>query len=150
MSHVIVLAGPPGCGKTHYRNEHLADVPGLDIADYYARHRERFPDWPVDWYSIHSHMHRDLCILMRQHPVVWVEGLFAAGSPSLAVLIRVITVEGGDYEVRRIDDVPLNVCIERVKEDYNCGRVDAVSTRARIDLLCALIEKRNGECSASF
>lgn len=134
MSHVIILAGLPGSGKTHYRNQEFPDLPGVDVSEVYADHYKRFPEIPLDWRLAHAVLHRKVAKLMRKHDTIWVEAMFAKGSPSLSQMISCIKFQGGTYEIRR-SATPIQECLERVKADYEAGRENAIRTAARVRIL---------------
>jgi len=141
MSHVVILAGPPGSGKTHYRRQELGDAPGVDVADIYKFHNDRWPDVPMNWEMAHGKMHRQLVELTREYELVWVEAMFVEGSPSLKALLDVLKAEGASWEIVRMD-TPLEECFARVEEDFLTGRTCAAQTRKRNKLLRKLAKER--------
>lgn len=142
MSHVTILAGPPGSGKTHYREEYLPQMPGIDMADIYQEHDEKYPGFSVPWDVLHRRMHTKLIQLLRKEGDVWVEGIFKMDSPSLSLLMTTLNIEGADWTVVRMD-TPLEECFARVAEDFEAGRVPAQKTRKRNEILRSMAKEAN-------
>lgn len=142
MANVIILAGPPGSGKTHYRKNVLPqNMPGVDIADVYAEHNERWPDIPIDWHMAHGQLLKEVRDLLEEHDEIWVEAMYAPGSPSLAMLLQYLKVAGVAWEIMRMD-TDLQTCFARVAMQHHRGEVSAAKTKERNRILHSLMAKR--------
>jgi len=134
MAKVIVVAGLPGSGKSTYIRDNLSDIPGVDVADIYREHRERFPSYPITWEMAHSKLLRQVIQLTEDHSTVWVEGLFRPDSPSLHQLKDALKVKGVALEVIRLN-ASVEECFTRVVKQFNEGEISPEDTRARVRIL---------------
>lgn len=112
---VIVVNGPPGCGKSHYIKENYPDELILDMAN--LRRRTHDFDSKRAWRES-MHMLFDEIFEAQQSGIdtVVVEGIFAAGSPSVNWLMDLLD-QGISIEFDTPDIPSKEECLRRIKAD---------------------------------
>jgi hypothetical protein len=108
MKRAIILSGVSGTGKTYTRTTapELKDLPHLDIAEVYRE----FPE--LDWSEALG------CLLKRARKM----------------LVDDLKVAGAKVDVRWFW-APLEVCVQRISDQWERGEISAAECRRRIELL---------------
>jgi len=130
MKRAIVLCGTSGSGKTHARttDPELRDLPCVDIADAYRR------DPGCDWLDAAFYVLKQVRRLLRRHDVVVVEGYFLPGTTTRKMLVDDLKVTGAQAEFRWFW-APIEVCEQRISDQWERGEISAAECRRRIELL---------------
>jgi hypothetical protein len=130
MKRVIVLWGVSGTGKTHTRlnDPELRDLPCVDIADVY----KEFPE--ADWLMAYGIMERRVAKLLQAHDAIVAEGYFLPGSTTRRYLGWALKVAGAEPEYRECW-APLEVCAQRIADQWERGEISAADCKRRIELL---------------
>ena len=136
---LYALAGPPGAGKTHYRKQHLPDLPFFDIADVYAQY---YGMEGSDAFAELLNRITEFTAKDNAHQDIVVEAMFSKSSIQRTWLDYIAQANG--YEVEFIEfDTPLEMCLLRVRDDWKHANKNDLATRAyfnaRIKILEALI-----------
>jgi predicted kinase len=116
---ITVVAGLPGTGKTHYRQEHLAAVPYLDMADL----RKQMVDVAgIGYEGWRESMHLLFNQLFNEQqmdtPHLVVEGIFEPNSASLKWLLGFCADHEIEVEIVRVT-ADFQVLLGRLVDDFN-------------------------------
>jgi predicted kinase len=130
MAKMLVLCGISGTGKTHARTTDptLSSLPFVDIADVYKE-----SDYKIDWEDATTELIRRARRLLAQNEVVVVEGYFLPRTPSRSMLIQDSRVGGYEIELR-LFKAPIEVCIQRIMDQYERGEVTFKDAESRIGI----------------
>jgi predicted kinase len=114
---IIALAGPPGAGKTHYKDhtQAISHLPFFDVAAVY----DEFPGIaPADAFSEVLNRITQFASKDNAHQDIVVEAMFARESINRQWLSYIGEANG--YTVEYIEfETPLKTCMERVEAQWN-------------------------------
>jgi len=130
MKRASILSGVSGTGKTHTRttDPELKDLPHLDIAEVYRE----FPEF--DWSEALGCLLKRARKMLQEHDTIVIEGHFLPGSTTRKMLVDDLKVAGAKVDVRWFW-VPLEVCVQRISDQWERGEISAAECRRRIELL---------------
>lgn len=127
---IYALAGPPGAGKTHYKDHHpmLCALPFIDVADVYL-------DYPgIQPSDAFSELLQRITVFIDEDNAsqdIVVEAVFKAGGIQRTWLEYVAQMN--EYKIEYVDiDTPLKECLSRIEADWKKSNQD-VGTRARYE-----------------
>ena len=137
---LYALSGPPGAGKSHYKNQHFPNYPFFDIADVYTDH---YGINAMDALAELLNRITEFAGKDNARRDIVVEAMFHEGSIQRIWLDYIAQANG--YEVEYIEfDTPLPMCLKRVKDDWKHANQNDLSTRAyfnaRVKILESLIK----------
>ena len=138
---LYALSGPPGSGKSHYKNQHFPNLPFFDIADVYAQY---YGMESSDAFAELLNRITEFTAKDNAHQDIVVEAMLAKDSTQRKWLDYIAEANG--YEVEYIEfDTPLSMCMLRVRDDWKHANQNDLATRsyfnARVKILEVLIEK---------
>jgi len=130
MKKAIILSGVSGTGKTYARTHdpELKDLPYVDIADVYRE----FPE--LDWSAAAGAVEKRAARLLQEHDTIVIEGYYLPGSTTRRWLVSALKIAGAQVEIREFW-APIEVCAQRIEQQWKSGEISAAECRRRMELL---------------
>ena len=112
---IILLAGLPGSGKTHYRLEHLSHLPYLDMAELRNQvDGDGYQGWKERMHLLFNQLYNELELGTAE---IVVEGIFEPDTASVKWLESYCQDRGIQIETVRIS-TPFIVVLGNLIKDY--------------------------------
>jgi hypothetical protein len=132
MTHVIIVHGPPGAGKTKLRKEKFGDLPFIDVDDLRKQLEKSGVTNSYDNYEARMNMLAGQLASTESEKVV-VEGIFARGTHSYRWLLDIIETLDFTFEFQ-LPEYSLYSAVQHLCYDYRTDW-DLERFRGRLRLL---------------